>query len=380
MNIGYDAKRAFGNFTGLGNYSRSVIGIMARFYPDNNYTLYTPPFKRYPSADFLLKTCVTVKQPEGIWRTFHPLWRSFRLASSIKNDKIDIFHGLSHELPYGIGRTGATSAVTMHDLIVLRYPHLYKPVDRKIYIPKYRYACSNADLVIAVGRQTEKDLIDLMGVDPKKIRTVYQGCDNRFRSRPADSDLTDVKRKYDLPDKYILNVGTIEPRKNLSAIVAALRRLPDEINLVAVGKPTEYIETVKREIKKFGLVDRVRFLHGVTFADLPAVYALASVFVYPSIFEGFGIPILEALNMRIPTIAANTSSLPEAGGDAALYFDPDDSDTLATHIGNVLDDSDLRKTMIEKGLAQAEKFSDRNVAASLNAVYSELTSRRQIVD
>ena len=372
MRIAYDAKRAFKNFTGLGNYSRSVISLMANFYPDNEYVLYTPPYNIHPSNVFTSSSNISVCQPKGIWRSFHSVWRSFKLSAQIKKDKIDIFHGLSHELPAGIAKTGAKSLLTMHDLIVLRYPHLFKYIDRKIYIKKYHAACKNADLIIAISEQTKSDLIDLMGVDEGKIRLVYQGCDPQFYSLRSEAEKQSVKQKYNLPDKFILNVGTIEERKSLAVIVKALAQLPDDIHLLAVGKPSKYMKTVQSEIVKHNLQNRVHFLHGIAFTDLPAVYQLSQVFVYPSIFEGFGIPILEALNSQVPVIAANSSSLPEVGGNAALYINVGDYDALATYIRNIINDSDLKADMISKGIQQAAKFRESEVAKALWNVYSEL--------
>ncbi|MDR1055171.1 MAG: glycosyltransferase family 4 protein [Prevotellaceae bacterium] len=372
MRIGYDAKRAFKNFTGLGNYSRSVISIMASYYPANEYYLYTSPYKPHASNVFAALPNIGIYQPKGFWRIFHSSWRSLKLAGLIKKDKIDIYHGLSHELPAGIQNSGAKSIVTMHDLIVLRYPHLYKAIDRNIYLQKYRMACKYADLIIAISRQTKDDLINLMGVDERKIRLVYQSCDPQFYNLCTKTEKLSVKQKYKLPNNYILNVGTIEQRKNLVTIVRALALLPSNVSLLAVGKPTEYMKTVKAEMECLGLQHRIQFLHGAQFTDLPAIYQQAQTFVYPSVFEGFGIPILEALNSRIPVITADMSSLPEVGGDAALYIEPEDSDTLAQHIKTILHDKQVRETMIEKGITQAAKFREEQIAKSLWAVYKEL--------
>lgn len=370
MRIGYDAKRAFKNFTGLGNYSRSVISIMSDFYPQNEYLLYTPPYDK-EKVKFSSEN-IKIIQPKGLWHFFNSFWRSFSIAALLKKNKVDIYHGLSHELPSGIKKSRAKSIVTMHDLIVLRYPHLYKPADRKIYLRKYKYACTNADLVIAISEQTKQDLIDFMGVDEKKIRLVYQGCDPQFYEQKTEQQKAEVKSKYNLPDSYILNVGTIEPRKKLLTIVKALPFISPELHLVVVGKPTEYMKEINSEITKNNLTNRVHFLHKLPFNNLPTVYQQAKVFVYPSVFEGFGIPILEALNSRIPVIAANTSSLPEVGGNAALYIEPDDYETLAKSITEICENPDLQQKMIETGITQATKFREDIIAKELWKVYTEL--------
>ena len=369
MRIGFDAKRAFKNFTGLGNYSRSVISIMSSFYPQNEYILYTPPHKK--SFNYNISNTIE-KQPKGLMRFFHSFWRSFGISSQIKNSNIDIYHGLSHELPRGIKKSGAKTVVTMHDLIVLRYPHLYKPIDRAIYIRKYKRACKDADLIIAISIQTKKDLINFLDVDESKIRLVYQGCDPQFCDLKTEAEKLSIKEKYNLPDKYILSVGTIEPRKKLNTIVQALPLLCADTHLVVVGKPTEYMKTVENEITKLNLAHRVHFFHKLPFCDLPAFYQLADVFVYPSVFEGFGIPILEAMNSKTPVVAAQSSSLPEVGGNAAMYFDSDDYKTLSEHINAIRNNAEIRNEMVAKGLVQAKNFTDDKIALQLFGVYAEL--------
>ena len=233
---------------------------MADVYPDNNYVLYTTPYKT-PVSEVEHLGNATIKQPKGIWRTLHSTWRSLRITKEIIKDKIDIYHGLSHELPVGIEKAEVKSVVTMHDLIVLRYPHLYKPIDRKIYMKKYRAACKHADLIVAISRQTKEDLINLMGIDESKIRLVYQGCDPQFYTLHGETEKNTVKQKYNLPDKYILNVGTIEERKSLAVIVRALAKLPADVHLVAVGKPTDYMQKVQTEIERYKQQNHVLFYH-----------------------------------------------------------------------------------------------------------------------
>jgi glycosyltransferase involved in cell wall biosynthesis len=374
MRIGYDAKRAFKNFTGLGNYSRSLINMMFDFFPVNNYYLYTPPYNNSLDCAFLDKNNVNVRMPKGLWRFFHSIWRSFGLSAQIKRDNIDIYHGLSHELPVKIRRTGAKSIVTMHDLIILRYPHLYSPIDRWIYMRKYRAACKNADLIIAISKQTQDDLVNLMNVNPNKIRLMYQACNRQFYRLCDDDEKLAVKLKYKLPDKYILSVGTIEERKNLLSAIKALAQLPDEIHLVAVGKATNYMKCLYAEINNLHLQGRVHFIHNAEFACLPAIYQQALAFVYISVFEGFGIPVLEALNSQIPVVASNSSSIPEVGGDAALYIDAYDDNTLAQHLNKIINDKELRNAMIRSGIKQSERFKEEHLVKELSKLYDELMS------
>ena len=372
MIIGYDAKRAFRNFTGLGNYSRSIITLLSSFYPDNNYILYTPPYKPHPEHRFSDRENIQIVQPQGMYKRFPSVWRSFGITHDAKRDAVQLFHGLSGELPIGLNKRHIRSVVTIHDLIFLRYPQFYKPIDRLIYKKKFKSACENADLIIAISKQTRQDIIDFFGIAGEKIRLVYQGCDPQFYETCSDEQKQTVATKYQLPPNYILYVGTIEERKNLNTIVRALASLPDRYRLVAVGKPTAYMQQVNSEIDRLALHSRVHFIHKVDFRDLPAIYQQAEVFVLPSVFEGFGIPVLEALNSKIPAITSNVSSLPEAGGAHSMYVNPSDSRELEQALLRLFTDSDLRMSMITNGYQHALNFREEKIAADLWEVYNEL--------
>jgi len=372
MNIGFDAKRAFRNFTGLGNYSRSTVSILSNFYPDNNYILYTPPYSPHPEHRFADRENIQIVQPQGMYRRFSSVWRSIGVAHDAKRDRVHLFHGLSGELPTGLPKHNIRSVVTIHDLIFLRYPQFYKPIDRRIYTKKYKSACVNANLIIAISKQTRQDIIDFFGIAEDKIRLVYQGCDPQFYDTCSDEQKQAVAAKYQLPPCYILYVGTIEERKNLNTIVRALASLPVRYSLVAVGKPTAYMQEVNSEIARLGLNDRIRFIHKVDFRDLPAIYRQAEVFVLPSVFEGFGIPVLEALNSKIPVITSNVSSLPEAGGAHSMYINPVDSRELEQALLRLFADSNLRNSMIDNGYQYAQNFYEEKIAVDLWNVYHEL--------
>ena len=374
MTIGFDAKRAFRNFTGLGNYSRSTVSILSEYYPDSRYILYTPPYSPHPEHRFANRVNIQIAQPQGLYRRFSSVWRSLGIARDAKRDKVQLFHGLSGELPAGLSKRNIRSVVTIHDLIFLRYPQFYKPIDRRIYAKKFKSACVNADLVIAISKQTKQDIIDFFGIAEDKIRLVYQGCDPQFYHPCSDEQKQAVAAKYQLPANYILYVGTIEERKNLNTIVRALASLPDRYSLLAVGKPAGYMQEVNAEITRLGVGGRVRFIHRVDFRDLPAIYQQAEVFVLPSVFEGFGIPVLEALNSKIPVITSNVSSLPEAGGAHSMYVNPVDSHELEQALLRLFADGDLRNSMIANGYQHALDFREQKIAADLWNVYAELIS------
>ncbi|WP_114936376.1 glycosyltransferase family 4 protein [Mucilaginibacter endophyticus] len=371
MKIGYDAKRAFYNNTGLGNYSRWLIKGIASINPSNILYLYTPKAKANPRLNFIggYPNIQTVT-PKSKW--FTSWWRSKGIIKDLKRDGIELYHGLSHELPSGIEQTNIKSVVTMHDLIFMRYPKQFGAVNYRIYLAKVKHACRVADKIISISQKTKDDLVELLAIDPKKIKVIYQGCDPVFAVEQIAEQKSTVKEKYNLPNRYILSVGTIEERKNLLLTVKALKNVVNDIPLVVVGKETQYTQQVKAYITANNLSYRVIFLKDVTFAELPAVYQQASVFVYPSRYEGFGIPILEALNSGIPVIAATGSCLEEAGGPDSLYVSPDDDAGLAEKINSVLANELLRQNMIIKGRAYATNFTEDKLSRQLMQLYQNI--------
>jgi glycosyltransferase involved in cell wall biosynthesis len=370
MKIGYDGKRAANNLTGLGNYSRSLIEHLAVQFPQNQYFVYTSKIKaQIKSFALFLLDNVLLKFPAQGQSQF--LWRSMGVKKQLLEDKIDLYHGLSHEIPYGINKLGIKSIVTIHDLIFLKRPADFKLIDRSIYKLKSLKACQKADKIIAISEQTKKDIVALYGINPNKIEVLYQSCDDGFKISATPQKKQEVKNTYQLPDKYLLNVGTIEPRKNLLLIIKALAKTHANIPLVVIGKAKPYYNLVADEIVKQQLQDRVIFLKDVPFADLPTIYQLASLFVYPSFYEGFGIPIIEALYSGVPVIGATGSCLEEAGGPNSLYVDATDADELANKIDLVLEDSTIRQQMITAGLNYVQKFNSNVVTQQLMDCYKK---------
>lgn len=372
MIIGYDAKRAFRNNSGLGNYSRMVIGGVCREgHGMVKSLLFTPTTKGRHTHYFSDIQEVEVRQPRGLWAMAGGLWRSVWSGLCARREGVDIYHGLSHELPFFLGN-GVKKVVTMHDLIVRRYPEFFKPADRIIHRLKMRHACRVADIVIAISEQTKRDLVDMMNVPEEKIRVVYQSCDPIFWNPPS-ATLPPSHSAVQLPERYIIAVGTVEERKNQVAAVRALALLPEDVCLVVVGRPRgHYPQQVRRVAKELGVDHRVIFLQNAAFSDFPALYRGAVASVYMSVFEGFGIPVLESLCCDCPVVTSNVSSMPEAGGDAALYAAPDDYRTLAAHLSRLLSDPAFRNSQIEKGRTQRLRFAPEKVSQDMLALYRSL--------
>lgn len=382
MNIGFDAKRAFHNGTGLGHYSRTLIRSLADYFPQHNYFLYNPK----PSALFKLegKNIHEVQPGNFIFRLFSSAWRSSGVLKDLEKNRIEIYHGLSNEIPVGIKKSGIKSVVTIHDLIFERFPQQYSKIDVEIYSVKYRYACQHADRVIAISEQTKRDIIDFYKTPEEKITVCYQSCNPAFSETASEKLKQQVREKYSLPAEYFLYVGSVIERKNLLAICRAVYLLRDElpIPLVVIGDGGKYKEQVKDFISQQGLNDRIIFLSENPLAkvsssflraeDFPAIYQMATAMIYPSFFEGFGIPVLEALCSRVPVITSSVSCLPEAGGDGAYYVNPNNAEEIAGGMKKICQDKTLAASLIEKGWQHAQNFTQQKCAAAVMKVYESL--------
>ncbi len=370
MHIGFDAKRLFFNGSGLGNYSRSTVDILCRYAPENRYTLFTP--REGNACGFEIPQGVDRVMPRGAMRVVGSFWRSYALGGAIRRSGVDVYHGLSNELPADISRTRAKGVVTMHDLIFVRCPQLYKPFDRWLYIKKYGRSCRMADKIIAISRLTAEDLMDIWHIPEDRIAVIYQGCNPIFYQSPSPQELRRVAEKYRLPEHYILSVGTIEERKNLLLTVRAMAEGGVEGSLVAVGRHTPYADRVMEYARAHGVDHRIRMLHDVVFGELPSIYRQADVFVYASIYEGFGIPILEALNSGVPVVTTRGGVFGETGGDACLYVDPYCVEEMSDALIRLMGDSVLREEMKARGALHVEKFREPAIAENLMSVYRSL--------
>lgn len=372
MKIGYDAKRAVNNNTGLGNYSRLVIDTISS-NPEDRLLLYAPKFRANKRLMPLIeKENVFLCLPgSSMGRRFKSVWRTWGITAQMKNDDIQLFHGLSNELPLNISKSGIPSVVTIHDVIFRHFPKCYGAVDRTIYDYKFRKAAENATRVIAISECTAKDIVEFYHIDPSKIDIVYQGCDPQFKLPVDHSRVDDVMARYHIDRPYIVAVGTVETRKNQLLTVKALRGLPEDIMAVIVGRRTSYAREIDRYIAQYGLADRVKFIENADFADFPALYSRALLSSYPSRFEGFGIPVIESLSVGTPVIVASGSCLEEAAGEGAPVVKPDDVDAFVHYARRIIDDHDYRSELVEKGQRHIARFSQDNFAKGLRDSYSK---------
>lgn len=379
MKIAFDAKRAFHNFRGLGNYSRTLIEGLATYYPEHRYILYTPPLND-PRAESWRSDHpeLDIRTPGNlVGKAFPSWWRSIFLAKILFHEKLDIYHGLSHELPPGIEKSSLKSFVTIHDLLFLRYPQFFPWIDRQVYRRKFAHSCKVADRVVVICEQTKRDLMESFEVEESKVRVLYQSCHPRFYSVVPSDEKQSVRKRHLLPEHYILNVATFEENKNILGLVRAfhLMRREDDLHLVLIGSGHgEYRQKVEEEIDRFQLRHRIKILSGVPVDDLPAIYQMAEIFVFPSFYEGFGIPIIEALFSGIPVVTSKDGCFPEAGGEGSLYIDPHGPEEIAHALEKLRDDMALRQKLVAKGLEHVQQFHLKRTTAEMMKAYQDAIS------
>ena len=348
MRIGYDAKRYFNNVTGLGNYSRWLIDNLNNQIPQSIRLFHTKHQKEY-------KGDLTIISPK--YSLFKALWRSWLIIRDLRKEKIDIYHGLSNELPFGIHKTRVKTVVTIHDLINKRYPENYAPIDRWIYDVKLRYAQKHADLIITVSEQTKKDIIQYYKTDKSKIKVIPIGISKQ-------------KTPSIKPSKpYILCVSSFTKRKNISSLLKAFKTIESEdITLKVVGSQGDTSDEIVHLAKKDS---RVKLQFNVSNEELNELYSKCQFCIYPSLFEGFGIPILEAFSFGKTIATSNVSSMPEVGKDAAIYFDPKDHHSISQGILQLMDHN-IREKYEKKIPKTLQLFNSDKLINDYKSTYNEL--------
>ena len=376
MTIGFDAKSIVCNITGFGNYGRTLVGDMAEAVPAGTVlNLYSPV--RGDEAlrrQLTLRPCMRFVYPDaaGINAPLQALWHMRGMVKDLVRDGVRLYHGLSGELPVGIREAGIRTVVTIHDLIFMRHPEWYSWADRKLRRWKFLKTCQEADRIIAISECTKRDIMLYGDVPAEKIDVIYQSCGTLYKMREGEKKMHEVHINYMLPERYIISVGALEERKNILLAVKAMHRLPADVSLVVVGKDGPYGERVRRYIAANGLGGRVMFLHDVPTDDMPAIYQMAEACVYPSRYEGFGLPVIEAIQSGLPVVACKGSCLEEAGGNATLYVDPDDVAGMAHALRLTLKGAPGREERIEAGRQYITRFENAEVAQKVLGVYREL--------
>ena len=352
MKIGFDAKRYYHNHTGLGNYSRTVVGALQTGWADSVECML------YDAGSFD---------------------RTFRLGRKAKADGCDLFHGLSNELPRDVAKAGLPSLVTLHDVAWRTFPSMYHWVDRQLYDLKYGHSCRIATRVLAISESTKRDCMRFYDVPEERIDVLYQPVGQGFytplTAEEADQELTKLPP---LPHDFVLSVGSINARKNLLGLVKALALVPQGQRppLVVVGNGHEYRREVERYIAAQHMQDDVIILGNVNDSrTLQALYSRCLLMAYPSFYEGFGLPVVEAALQRTPVLTSTVSSLPEAAGDGALLVDPSSVESIHEGLVRMLDDQQLALALGEKAEQYARRnFDPKTQTERLMGIYKKLKS------
>ncbi len=376
LKIGFDAKRLFLNNSGLGNYARTLVNGLVAAHDDITCHLYTPDTGDRPDCQVYQQgPPFEVHTPSrGMPGT---LWRSIGIPTALGRNGVKLYHGLSNELPIGLHKIGVRSVATIHDLIYRHYPGHYSRMDRVIYNGKTKYASENADLVVAISECTKHDILEAYKVEEHRVAVVYQSCDPIFYEPVGEAEGKSIRTRNALPAEYMLYVGSVNERKNLLMLVKAMELLPDSLRLplVVVGHGGSYLRKVNRYLTNRKLSKFVYFRPGIASEYLPAIYQGAAVFCYPSLYEGFGIPILEALASGTPVLTSNRSSMPEAGGKGSLYIDPENIEEIADGLRRILESTELRDQMAQDGREHALSFGLPQTTAKLWGCYNRVLEK-----
>lgn len=369
IKIGFDAKRLFHNDTGLGNYSRNLVSQLAKHYPQYEIHLFTPSLRITEETRKFTETPYIVHTPK--FKVLGSIWRILGVSRLIKNLELDIYHGLSHEIPFNIP-PGTKSLVTFHDLIWERYPALFGRLNSWIYHLKYTSSAIRSDRIISISNSTSQDLKGYYNTSSSKISLAYQSCNSMFSSSENPLKLEDRE--------HFLYVGSIIQRKGLMKIIEAcgLLKPSDRTLCVVIGTGDEYETKCKLKISELGLNDWFLFVGKKSNEDLIAFYDQAVALLLPSLYEGFGIPVVEALYRSTPVITSFSSSLPEAAGPGALLVNPLDSRAISEAMIQIKDPQIWEELSAKGRVYVQSNFGVVTVTQRLHEIYSELIGHQNL--
>ena len=369
MRIGVDARIVYYSRGGIRSYVVHLLRALASIDDETDYRVLRsrrdaaiPP----PGPNFRSVAC---------WTPSHHRFERWLLGAEIRRLRLDLLHSPDF-IPPAFGY--ARSVITVHDLSFLYYPGFLAAESRRYYNQQIEWSVERADHILADSHSTSADLVSLLGVPQEKINVVPLAADPSFRPLPA-REARETAERYGLEPGFLLFVGTLEPRKNIPGLLNAFRVLLDRKAtagpLVLVGGKGWLYEEIFERVKALELTEHVRFLHGVSDADLPALYTAARVLAMPSLYEGFGLPALEAMSCGTPVVVADRASLPEVVGDAGILVDPDDPEEIAEGLARVLTEQSLERRLRESGMKRASEFSWERVAEETSAVYREVLGK-----
>ncbi len=382
MRIGIDYTPAVHQGGGIGRYVRELVRALAALDQETSYLLFIAgPSDRFARPALPPNFSLRFSPLSDRWLA--RLWHRLRLPLPVERftGPLDLFHATDFVLPPT--RPGTRTLLTVHDLSFVRAPETATPALRRYLNRVVPRSVARADHVLADSQATREDLIALYGAPAEKVTVLYSGVDARFIPRQEPGERGRLRTRYGLPDApFILSVGTLQPRKNYVRLIRAFHRLTamgvtwegTPPHLVIAGGRGWLFDAIFAEGERLGVADRVHFPGFIADEDLPALYRSASLFAFPSLYEGFGLPLLEAMACGVPVVASNASSLPEVVGEAGLLVEPTDVEGMARAMARLLSDRPLREALVRRGLDQARRFTWSKAAEQLVALYRRLLS------
>jgi glycosyltransferase involved in cell wall biosynthesis len=349
---------------GVGRYMYESLKLMTKNNPQHTFVFF---FDRNYDSRFIFSDNIipVVIKPKAIHAVLWYIWFEWRLPFYLKKYQVDVF--LSPD-GFSSSRTKVPTTMVVHDLAYLHYPHYFKKATSFFYqkfMPKF---LRKAKTIAVVSESTRKDVLSQVAIDPRRTFLTYCAASDEFHPLTVDQ-VSSVRSKFTNGEPYFFFVGALHPRKNIIHLLKAFELFCQEndsdFKLVIAGRLAWHSDDIKEAIDCFPFKDRLIYLGSVDSSNLPDLMAASFAVVYPSVFEGFGIPILEAMLCDVPVITSNTSSMPEVGGEAALYADPSKPDQIASQMKRLITEMGLREMLVEKGREQRQNFSWKKVADQL---------------
>lgn len=365
MNIGIEANSYYKNTAGSGVFTRNIIDELKKF--DNEARVFLFANNRHSEMDITKKKNIFRRIYNGIYDIF---WMQVLLPIKLKQNKIDVLY-----CPAYLGPIFAPCPVvlTLFDMNYKRYPQTCDFMFRKYLQFLLPITKKSAKKIITISEFSKSEIVSLLNIDPSKIEIILLGAHEKFRCNKNQIEIEKVKTKYGISGDFILTVGTLEPRKNMAKLVDAFNIIKKDLNikhkLVICGGKGWYYDNIFTTIKDNGLEKEIVFTGYVDDEDLPVLYSAADIFAFPSIYEGFGLPVLEAMSCGCPVVASNTSSIPEVTGDAAVLVTPFDSNDIAKGLLQVINNMDFKNELIKKGLERSKIFSWHSAAKKLLNIF-----------
>jgi len=364
--FGFDKLTGLPNRVGSSEFCYQLLLSLSKIESTNTYYIYLPVA---PTSDMPKET--------SNWKykviKSKKIWTLTGLGKKIirNNEKLDVFFSPTHYVPFAYS---IPTVISILDVSYIHFPKLFRSID--LLKLKYwgKYSIGKSNRIITISESSKSDIIKSYKLNSDKVKVVYPGVKDDLSGNKKELNMEDLSKNFNVNSKYILFVGTLQPRKNIVRLIEAFSKIDSDVLLVIIGRKGWQFEEILNAPNKYSVKDRVIFLENVSDGDLPSFYKNAELFILPSLYEGFGLPVLEAMKYDCPVITSNVSSLPEAGGDAALYVDPKDTDDISKNMQKLLDDKELRSELVKKGKEQVRKFSWENSAKETLKVLEEVAS------